>query len=243
MNLKMFFTAKDNIIPLSYRMMISSIIKKNLEKSDKEYMQRLYYYKDRKNLIIKPFCCSLFLYDYKIDDNEIHIKNEFFISISSPDKMFIHKMIQGMNKNYVYKKYKLHLVNYKVSDDIKHFKSSKIKCSTLSPLYVTNKEHKPISVNSEHFEKELNYICNISLQIYRGQGLKKPLKFIPLNMKKIVSKEIISSFSKKDFYYIEAYKGTFILKGDPEDLYLLLQLGIGFRRSEGFGAIKLKYLY
>ena len=39
----MFFTAKDNIIPLSYRMMISSIIKKNLEKSDKEYMQRLYY--------------------------------------------------------------------------------------------------------------------------------------------------------------------------------------------------------
>ncbi|MCC0686255.1 CRISPR-associated endoribonuclease Cas6, partial [Clostridioides sp. ZZV14-6345] len=37
--------------------------------------------------------------------------------------------------------------------------------------------------------------------------------------------------------YINGYKGRFILKGDIDDLNLIYNLGLGFRRAQGFGDV------
>jgi len=37
---------------------------------------------------------------------------------------------------------------------------------------------------------------------------------------------------------LTTYKGTFCLKGDPEDLQLLYQTGIGLRTGQGFGMVE-----
>ncbi|EGT5161846.1 CRISPR-associated endoribonuclease Cas6, partial [Clostridioides difficile] len=82
-----------------------------------------------------------------------------------------------------------------------------------------------------------NYIANLTLESIRGSGLRKPLEFIPLNFKKRVLKEKIRGFKVREFYYINAYAGTFFLKGDMEDLNALYKMGIGYRRTENAGMV------
>ncbi|GAB6168091.1 CRISPR-associated endoribonuclease Cas6 [Clostridium carnis] len=232
---------KDKKMPLSYRTMIMSIIKKAIELGDKEYFNELYYYENKKSKKIKPFCFAVYLRNFKVCGDMVEVNGEISITISTPDYNLGIVVYNGFLKmkehNYngiIFSKNKITLEKEcKVSE-------SEVIFKTLSPIYIKNKENKSIDIDDSEYSKELNYICNLLLNSYRGYGLNKELKFTSLNMKKIVVKEKIKDFvknSNKDFMYINAYAGVFKLEGDVEDLNLLKQLGVGFRRSEGFGLI------
>lgn len=243
MKLKVTFKAKEEKIPISYRMMILSIIKKALELGDKELFQRLYYYGDKKNKKIKPFCFAVYLDGFKIEDNMITENKNIIITINTPDYNIGLALYNGLLKIKEHKYNNYTLVKEKISlEKEKEIILNEVVLKTLSPIVIRDKENKPISVEDDNYESELNYICNLILSSYRGYGLIEQLKFNSINMKKNVIKEKIEGFSQisnKEFIYINAYSGIFKLKGNKEDLKLLMQLGLGFRRSEGFGAIDL----
>lgn len=243
MKVKINFSAKDKMFPLSYRMMITSLIKKSLEISDEQYFKDIYYYEEKKNKKIKPFTFAVFFKDYNIEKDMVNLNGNGAIIISTCDYNFGINLYNGLLKikEYVYKEFSIILEKI-ILEKEKSVNESRIFCKTLSPIHVKDKNNKPVAIDDDRFNKELNYICNLSLESFRGEGLKEEIYLIPVKMNKVVAKEKISDFKKinnKDYIYIEGYKGTFYLEGNIQDLRLLMQIGLGFRRSEGFGMIDL----
>lgn len=234
---------KEKQMSLSYRTMIMSIIKKSMEFGDKEYFKELYFYEDKKNKKIKPFCFGVYLRDFKITGNNVEVNGDISITISTPDYNLGIILYNGFLKM---KEHPYKGVTF-IKDRVILERESKINTldtlfKTLSPIYIKDKENNPIDVDSHDYCRELNYISDLLLKSYRGYGLREALEFIPVNMKKVVIKEKIKDFiekTNKEYMYINGYSGIFKLKGDIEDLELLKQLGIGYRRSEGCGLIDL----
>lgn len=243
MKVRINFSAKDKKFPLSYRMMIISLIKKSLEISDEQYFKDIYYYGEKKNKKIKPFTFAVFFKDYNIEQDIVNLNGSGSIIISTCDYNFGINLYNGLIKlnEYEYKEFSIILEKI-ILEKEKNVNESRIFCKTLSPIHVKDKNNKPVSIEDDRFEDELNYICDLSLANFRGEGLKEKLYLTPVKMNKVVAKEKISDFRKinnNDYIYIEGYKGTFYLEGNIQDLRLLMQIGLGFRRSEGFGMFDL----
>lgn len=244
MRIEVIFNAEDKKFPMCYRMMITSVIKKSLELADEEYFKSLYYYEEKKNKKIKPFTSSVFLRRYEIKNDEFILNDSGSIIISTPDYNFGITLYNGLLKikRHKYKDYEITIKRVILKKE-KAVNEERILCRTLSPIVITDENKKPVSIeDTEKYNEELNYIADLSLETYRGYKLKRNIVFTPVKMKKIVAKEKITDFkniSSKDYIYIEAYSGQFYLEGDIEDLRLLMQLGVGFRRSECFGLIDL----
>ena len=247
MKIKINFTTKDKRFPLSYRMMITSLIKNAVEKGDAEYFKDIYYYEEKKNKKIKPFTFSVFFKNFSIEKDIVTINGNGSVLISTCDYNFGINLYNGLlkMKTYDYKKdedgFEIYITNI-ILEREKEINESRIFCKTLSPIHIKDRNNKPLNVNDGKFNAELNYVSNLLLNTFRGEGLKEELFFTPVNMKKIVAKEKITDFKKingKDIIYIEGYSGTFYLEGNIQDLRMLMQIGLGFRRSEGFGMIDL----
>ena len=247
MKIRINFTAKDKQFPLSYRMIVTSFIKKALEESNEKYFKDIYYYEEKKNKRIKPFTFSVFFKNYTIEKDIVFINESGSILISTCDYNFGINLYNGLLKlkSYTYKKdeegFEI-LITKIILENEKEINESRIFCKTLSPIHVRARNNKPVNLMDENFNKELNYICNLSLTTFRGEGLKEEIYFTPVKMKKVIAKEKISDFMKineNTNIYIQGYSGTFYLEGNIQDLKMLMQIGLGFRRSEGFGMIDL----
>lgn len=143
------------------------------------------------------------------------------------------------SKKCLYKAYELTRIRIDLSRE-KKVTEERVLFNALSPICVKSKEGKFLEITDDRYIEELNYITNEVVKNYRGNGLKRKLEFENIGLKKVVVKESLREFKKitgKEYQYINGYKGKFILKGDIDDLNLIYNLGIGFRRAQGFGDV------
>jgi len=232
------FSTED--LPLSYRIIFVSMIKDILKKEDKDLYNKLFVYeKKRKNKATKNYTFAVLMRKPKISDKRISFEGNVKWFFSSPDPSIFINVYNGLRKlnNFVYRDEKLTLKKI-IPLPQKIIGDETVIFKTLSPIHIKDKNGKPVNIESEEFQKEFSYISNVLLKNYRGYGLRKSLKFEPIKMKKVVVKEIIGGFDKKDYLYIESWKGIFRLSGAVEDLRDLYELGVGFRRNQGFGMIE-----
>jgi CRISPR-associated endoribonuclease Cas6 len=240
---KINLNAVDKKIPIGNRFMVCSLLKKAIEIGDSELFNEIYFYEDKKNKKIKDFSFAIYLRDFKVEDSYINVNGDISITVGTPDYNLGIVIYNGLLKikTFNFKGYDLELKTIALLKEAK-VKSSKIPCKTLSPVFIKDGAGKGIDVHDSNFEEGLNYISNLYLEIYRGYGLRERLKFTPINMKKTVVKEEVEGFKEetnKQFLLIDSYKGIFNLSGDESDLQILLEAGIGYRRSQGFGLIDL----
>ncbi|SHH81668.1 CRISPR-associated protein, Cas6 family [Caloranaerobacter azorensis DSM 13643] len=231
-----------DILPLSYRMMFVSLIKKSLEKSNKEYFNNLYYYKDKSNKKSKNFCFSVYLNDFSRENENFRVDGKIILNISSPDHEFMINLYNGLLKNveFEYKGYRLKKERVRLIREKKILKDRAI-FKTLSPIYIKDKVGNSLSPEDEKYEENLNYILDLTLKNFRGYGLKREVKFNSINLTKVVVKEKIRGYIEKndnDYLYLNSYRGNFYIEGDVEDLNYIYMLGIGFRRNQGFGMVE-----
>ena len=235
---------KTDRFPIAYNILVVSLIKEALKKSNEEYFKELFQYGEKKNKKSKNYCFSVYVKDFSIEGEEFIVKDKILINFSSPDVEFIVNLYNGLLKitelkysQYTLKRNRITKIKEKnINNDIAIFK-------TLSPMYIKDKDNNFLEPGSENYEKELNYIADIILNNYRNYGAKKPLKFTPINMTKQVVKEEISGFKEKTgkkYIYINGYKGRFVLEGDREDLNDMYMLGLSFRRNQGFGMLEIE---
>lgn len=232
---------KTDKLPVANKMLFVSLIKGAINKVNKEYYDKLYSFGDKSNKQIKSFSFAVLLKNFKIENEIIHIQDKIILNITTPDYEFGINVYNGLlsiqnfeYKGYVLKKLRINLVKEKfVSDGEAIFK-------TMSPICIKNKKGEFINPKDADYVDELNYIVDKNLVAHRGYGLKQPLKFEDVGMKKVVVKEEIRGFKEntnKNIFYVNAYSGTFKLTGDVEDLNYIYQSGLGFRRSQGFGMV------
>ncbi|TCS93602.1 CRISPR-associated endoribonuclease Cas6 [Hazenella coriacea] len=230
-------------LPITYHMLFVSLIKKCLETSDQEYYQKLYYYDGKKNKQSKNFTFAVFLKDYQLEGDSFEIRGQVDLFVSSPDPEWMIHFYNGLlrQKDFQYQGIQLAKGRVRVLNEKTTFDDPFMVCQTLSPLYIKDRENRPVSPSDPTFQHELNYITNLNLKNYRGFGLRSELSLTPLDMKKVVVKDAIhqqQEEKQRSYLFLEGYKGKFLLQGHPEDLQTLYQLGIGFRRSSGWGMIE-----
>lgn len=231
---------KTKKLPISYHSLFISLIKKALSVVDYEYYYNLYHYDtDKANKKSKNFTFCVLFDSYELINDEFVINENNFVyfKLSSKDMKFIMNLYNGLlkTKKFKYKDYELEILSI-VKEIEKVIKENKINCYFKSPLVLKNKAGKFIDCNDVEFEDELNYYADMNLKNYRGHGLKRRLIVSNINMKKTVIKEKNDKFALKDnTLYINASLGNLQLEGDILDLQDLYGIGLGARRSQGYG--------
>lgn len=232
------------VIPVSYQFMFVSLIKEALKITDENYYKKLYLYKDaQKNKKSKNFCFSVYIKGFLKEQDIFKVMDKVVLNLSTPDYKFALNLYNGLLnlKEFTYKK-QYHLVKKKISlVKEKNVHSNEVVFNTLSPICIKDKDNKYMCIEDPKFLVEFKYITNRILENFRGFGLREELKFIPINMKKTVVQEKIKYFQEntgRNIYYINSYKGTFKLIGNKEDIKDIYSLGVGFKRSQGFGMIE-----
>jgi CRISPR-associated endoribonuclease Cas6 len=232
---------KTESLPVAHRMLWVSLIKESLKKVNAYYYNRLYNYEGKNNKKIKNFSFSIFMKDFKMNGDLFEIKDKVIFNITTNDYEFGINLYNGLlNMNdFQYKSFYLNKLKISLVKE-SFINSSEVVLKTLSPICIKDKNNNFLSPEDGNYIEELNYITNTALNACRGYGLKEPIGFQPVSMKKVVVKENIRAFTditNKTTFYVNAYSGIFKLTGDIEDLNFIYQCGLGHRRSQGFGMI------
>lgn len=243
--MRILIEIKTKEIPLNYNYIILSLIKNNLSRENPLLFDS-YYKSEEYDFRTKPFTYALKLENYKIDkDNDkVDLQERCMLTISTDDYVLGSVIYNSFinSKDFTYKnEYKLTIGKVIMLKERK-IVSNEAVFKTMSPIVVRNRKGEFLKIDDENYEKELNYITNEVLKACTGSGLKENLKFEPVMMKKRVIKEEIAKVSKninKNIFYITGYEGIFKLTGNLEDLNAIYKLGVGFRRSSGFGCLEI----
>ncbi len=254
---------KANIIPFLYRHRVISLIKEALKKSDRDYKEFFY-----NQQITKPFSFNLVFPKEKqikkaliqidekftIEDNVVISDRYSSLFISSSDYRFIIALFNGLKRlsrfNFSSENNMLingKKINWKIQKFVllneRPITKNTVIFKTNSPIIVEDREDKPVLFNEERFERELNEVMNRILKSphIKGKGLEEPLKFEPINMKKVVVKHTLRKFREltgRPIMYLTGNSGVFKLSGHPEDLKILYKIGIGTKTGQGFGMVE-----
>lgn len=218
------------VIPKDYRRGFMSFIKACFQKEDFLFFEKLYNQKTDK-----AFTFSIYFPGLKNENSNGHLNvgNKAVLNFSSNDFEVITNLYNGVRKLKSHK-WNSHLFsiikhsalfNKKIQGDICLFK-------TVSPFLV-NKEGENLrylTPNDEEFDRSFRYsvqaLCNSFLQT---NAVEFDYRF--LRHKKMV----VSHYNQS----MTCNKGVIEMKANPEVLDLLYNVGIGVRRSQGFGMLEL----
>lgn len=234
---------KTDKLPISYNTLFMSVIKETIRKSSEEYYNSLYYYEDKNNKKTKNFTFSVYVKGYDIKNENFIVKDRVILNISTPDLELGLNIYNGLINypKFIYKEYELKRIRVDLGKE-RFIDKEEVILNALSPICIKSKDGKFLNIDDSEYIKEINYISNEVLKNYRGYGLNRELRFEDIRLNKVVVKESLREFKSvtgKSYQYVNGYKGRFKLIGNIEDLNDLYKLGVGFKRSQGFGYVDL----
>jgi len=244
---------KTEKVPIIFRHRVLAFIKEALCQSDKDYKNSIYNIRMPKvytfNLVFdktNPKQEEISLDDkFKIKDKVFYQDRSIFLYISSNDYQFLINFFNGMKKIRIFDFNKFDNIYWQIGKPTilreKIIFKNEVTFKTDSPFVIETKDDRPVVFSDENFPKELNSVMDKIFRTLNGRGLKEPFEFIPLKMKKEVIKHTTRGFrekTKKPIMYITANSGIFKLKGHPEDLQTIYQIGLGNRTGQGFGMVE-----
>lgn len=262
MRIKIIFSLSNPKLPIIYRHRFVAFIKDCLQKTDSNYKNTIYPSENsEKTKIPKPFSFAVQLPTIKetkkekiIIDSNFEVEDMVFyfpenknvsLLISSCDYEFIVNLYNGILQNQTFQLTNDVKIFFKKSFVLKEKKiqDNEVVFKTLSSISIETKEGKSILPFSDidAFNREFNIIHDKILKDIRGYGLKSPLYFENIKLKEQIVKHTFKKFrekTSKPYMYLNCFMGLFKLKGDPEDLQILYQKGIGLRTGQGFGMVE-----
>jgi len=213
-----------------YRNFLTSYFKFALSKEYYDEFSKYYENPQTKNFTFTVFIKNLKHYNGLI----ISPNKEIIMTISSSDYKFIMLLYNSllMNKNKkmnISPNNKIRLSQLSLTH-LKEINNNEIKIKMLSPLLIRDRDIEN-NIDSYKTIKDDNFIkyLNDNL-IYLAKSLN--LNINKLEITPIKTKKVVVPIMQVRY---DATIGTFKLKGDLETLNTLYKIGIGSRRSYGFG--------
>ncbi len=231
-------------IPKHYHFLAGSVVKAGLSSVNPELKESLYSFEEHQaNKAMRPFTGAIYLNGYTLEGDEFIIHQDIRMTISSSDINFMITLYNGLleHQQMQYKSYTLHIKHVKFLSEKLPTKSQAL-FKTNSTIVIKDKNNQYLNIDDPDYEKELNYAANECLKSVAGRTLHQPLVFTSVMMhKKVVQlkHDKFKNLNEKGILYLNGFEGSFVLGGHPEDLALLTQTGIGFRRSQMLGCIEM----
>ncbi len=258
-SVKIFFNDVNVIIPPDYRRYLLSLIKEAFKRSStdgKEFLEATY--SDNK---MKPFTFSAYIPIEKVEEESILNGKYINFYFSTNDYEFLMRIYNGLiaisqNKG-----------NFKLFDrdfSLQHFflmpekkiEKDKITFKTLSPFLVRDTEDGDYYLALEGLnQKEFKYLKSVkedrfieALVCHLKSLSQQYLGYEPssitinnINLTLSPAKHGSSNPEHENFSItLPALKGTLTIQAPIEVLQLVYDVGIGARRSEGFGMLEVE---
>ncbi|BER91813.1 MAG: CRISPR-associated endoribonuclease Cas6 [Candidatus Atribacteria bacterium] len=243
-------------VPLLYRNAFMSFLKEALKAtpSGSHRFFRLFHFdQKRSNKAPKPFCFAVrFVHDLKsFQENKewFVLKSPLSLYFSTVDPSLLVDFYNGVISKQIYPfekgEFSIPYPEVVVPLREKRITGNTVMFRTLSPVLIEDAQGKPLlpDRDGERFAREFNYYADALLWGIRGNGLREKLVFQPFRIKKEVVKHAIREREETSrIYTFTCFSGQFVLRGNPADLEYIQALGIGRRRSQGFGMLEVVWV-
>jgi CRISPR-associated endoribonuclease Cas6 len=228
MRLSILFRIDNGVIPADYRGGVISLFKRSFEIASKDTYVTLY-----EQNILKPFTFSIYFGNRaEIKDNKIFINNDTLIlNFSTLSFELGTYFYNGLLEIKVYPLFnsKIFLKRVDLKREVQ-IKENVVIFKTLSPFLVRDykDKNKYLKPADEGFSEQLNHIVSECSKTYLGR--EASIEFKDINTKTFP----ILHYGVP----VDGIKGMFALKGEVEVLDLIYKIGLGSRRSQGFGMVE-----
>jgi hypothetical protein len=196
-------------VPTVFRQRVLAFIKEALAQADKDYKESMYSLRMPKaytfNLAFdrtNPKEEEISLDEkFKIKDKVFYQDRPIFLYISSNDYQFLINLFNGMKKIKIFDFNKFDNIYWQVGKPVilreKIIFDNEVTFKTNAPFIVETKDDRPVVFSDENFQTELNNVMERIFRKLDNRGLKQPLEFYPINMKKEVIKHTLRGFREK----------------------------------------------
>jgi len=223
------YRLKEPIIPRDYRSGFISLIKEALDRSQ-PLLKAKYY----DNYTLKPFTFSIYFPQIKGNEGENFNVGEIVKINFSTCSMEL--------ATYLYNGF-LKIRSFPFFDNVLYFervtlrrhdkiRSEKTIFKTASPVLVSNigSSDRYLLPGEEGFLEGLNFAVSEISKAFLRREKETAIEFNPIRIKR----KVIWHYHQ----HRSSFTGVFALKGNPDILQLIYDVGLGVRRSQGFGMLE-----
>jgi CRISPR-associated endoribonuclease Cas6 len=217
------------------------------------------------NRLIKPFCFAIYYRMDKFEDNVISMDGLLNMNLSMGDitDRFTLALFNGIRggrgRNSLYpfpfplgEKLDLVQVTLEKEYEPNYFLRGEVSFKTLSPILLHNEEKKNTKAvlhpattmkKGDTIVEGRNLVVSeetflTSLRVSLKGISQHNIEFLPGKLTSINIPYSIGNIDDQKPINLIGFKGSFTLKGDPEDLYNIYRFGMGFKRNQGFGMLE-----
>ncbi len=232
MRLAVYFSLENERFPLDYRRGFASFLKKALQEANPSLFSQLY----ESRATLKPFTFSGYFPGLKGKQNgDIVVGNSGVLFISTYDHVLFASFYNGFLKLRK-EKYPLFENAITIQNIVflptHSFTTDSAELRTMAPVVINtkgNKEWYLLPENDGFLEALKFHLGEIARQFLNWKE-EIEFHFNPLAIKR----KVVTHYNQS----IQGFEGVFQLKAHPEILRLVYDVGIGARRSQGFGMVK-----
>lgn len=233
MRFSIIFKISKPELPVDYRSGFISLLKASYEMACKDKYVELY-----EANTLKPFTFSVYFGNMaKILDNKVFINSDRFILNFSTASLELGTFfyngllkIKKELKDYPLFEARIALESVNLKKEMQ-IREDTVVFKTLSPFLVRDyiDKNKYLKPADEGFKNQLNQIVAECSKAFLGR--ESYIEF----------KDVKTTAKPPIFHYgapVDGIRGIFALKGDSDVLNMIYQIGLGSRRSQGFGMLE-----
>lgn len=230
MRLQVVYSLHRDMLPAEYRRGFASLLKEAIKQSDPLCFQRYY----SRLHVLKPFTFSLFFPGLMPGGNgDFRVGSKAILYFSSNSRELISCLYNGLRN----------LPQFPLFHNTASFRSIFLKpmrsitvdhaqFRTMAPVLVNTKgdPNRYLLPEDKGFEEGLRF----SVREIARTFLNMPdasIDFCPVDIRR----KVVRHYNM----HMQGFVGIFELSGPPEVLNLIYQVGLGVRRSQGFGMLEL----
>lgn len=217
-------------LPLEYRRGFASLIKEAIKAAHPMLFERYYYAPH----VLKPFTFSVYFPGLKgLKDGSFEVGAKAVLHFSTTSQEFIIAIYNGTHR----------LQSYPLFDNVAQLERIFLErmvlirersaiFKTMAPVLVNNKgkADQYLLPCDPGFEEGLEFTVKECARTFLGIS-DAVIRFIPIDIKR----KVVSHYNQS----MQGFVGMFELAGDPVILNLIYSIGLGVRRSQGFGMLEL----
>lgn len=237
MRLKMVFHLKKPELDIEYRRAFLSLLKNSFQQASPEVYENFY----GRGVPMKPFTFAVFLQNPEFKGNVILLKSteitlNFSTYLSDLGIIFYNSLIRGKRRFVPYPlpgDNEMSLGRVSLEKE-KQIKSPEVVFKTLSP-FLARLHHKEdnadeyLTKTNQLFVSQVEESMRVMIEVLLGR--KERVEFMPVTLSNGIP-------IKHYGVFVDGTTGIFKLTGHPEVLDFVYKVGIGSRRSEGFGMLE-----
>lgn len=237
MRLSVDYEMSGELLPKDYRSGFMSLIKKAIQEAHPLLFEE--YYMRRK---LKPFTFSVYFPRMKGSENgSIRVGSEVRLNFSTSSLELATHLYNGFRSEKI-KSFPLFQnlitrkdINLRRTEDIR---TSEVVFKTASSVLVNNKgdSHRYLLPGEPGFLEGLQFSINEVAREFLKRISDVPFEFevFERSGERSVKRRVVSHYNQS----MSSMVGSFTLKSEPEILQLIYDVGLGVRRSQGFGMLE-----